>query len=295
MPGKKAYVTFWGTRGSIPTPGHSTEKYGGNTSCVSVEHGKTHLIFDAGTGIRDLGIQLMKRLTEDGQRPDLHLLLSHTHWDHIQGLPFFEPAYAKATKMVIYGSPKRERFLEAILQHQMDVTYFPVEMNALAADISIQEMEDRDIEIGQLSITWQEQVCHPGGSIRYRINAGSKKIVYATDIELNKLLAPDADAAHKTLAKEYCEFIEGADLLIADGQYTQDEYPTRVNYGHTSIPLLLETAARAHVQQLAIFHHEPRHTDSDLDKLWATIHTDYLRRDPPMNVFFAREGMTLAV
>lgn len=292
----RMYVTFWGTRGSISTPGSSTEKYGGNTACVSIHHGGTDIILDAGTGIRNLGIELFQQITKMGSPLNLHLLLSHTHWDHIQGLPFFVPAYLKGSKLTIYGSPKKEVFLESILQRQMDVNYFPVEMNALAADISIKEISEEQLVIDSITIDWQEQVYHPGGSVRYRFTADGKKIVYATDVELDKLFDPGKKTAEsQKLKKDYCKFIQGADLLIADGQYTSEEYPTKIGYGHTSIPLLLDLAHKQKVKQLAVFHHEPQHSDSMLDKLWAQFSPKYASANPPMTVFWAREGMTIPV
>jgi phosphoribosyl 1,2-cyclic phosphodiesterase len=293
----RIFVSFWGTRGSISTPGAGTQKYGGNTPCVSIHCGRTDIILDAGTGIRDLGIELAQRADKDKTKLSLHLLLSHTHWDHIQGLPFFSPAYLKGTKMAIYGSPNKERFLAAILQRQMDMNYFPVEMNALAADLSITEIAGSNVEIGPFKIDWQEQVCHPGGSVRYSLNTGGKKIVYATDVELDKIFGATnkMKRANKTLAREYSDFIHGADLLIADGQYTELEYPTRAGWGHSSIKVLIEVAGKSGVKQLAVFHHDPQHTDTMLDLLWDRYAKLAKSVSPSINIFWAREGMTITV
>jgi phosphoribosyl 1,2-cyclic phosphodiesterase len=289
------YLTFWGTRGSIPTPGSTTEKYGGNTPCISVRFRDTEIILDAGTGIRNLGIHLAKEIERSAENKRLNLFLSHTHWDHIQGLPFFSPAYMPETKLAIYGSPKKESFLEAILSHQMDINYFPVEMNALAAEISIEEISEETIHLGDMDIDWQEQVVHPGGCVRYRLCAAGKKIVYATDIELDKITeGSNLKDAAKLLA-EYREFIHGADLLIADGQYTAAEYPKKEGYGHTSIPTLVGIANEEKVKQLAIFHHDPVHSDTMLDKLWKNLAPQFASQDTPMNLFWAREGMTIAI
>ncbi|MDD4870465.1 MAG: MBL fold metallo-hydrolase [Kiritimatiellae bacterium] len=292
----KMYVTFWGTRGSISTPGSSTEKYGGNTSCVSIHHGDTDIIIDAGTGIRNLGLELFQQTEKHKNQLNLHLLLSHTHWDHIQGLPFFVPAYLKGAKLTIYGSPKKEVFLESILQRQMDVNYFPVEMNALAADISIKEISEEKIVIDSVVIDWQEQIYHPGGCVRYRFTAGGKKIVYATDVELDQMFnLKNPKNEREKLKKEYCKFISGADLLIADGQYTAEEYPDKIGFGHTSIPLALEIAYHQKVKQIAIFHHEPQHSDNMLDRLWCQLSPKYSSSGHHMTVFWAREGMTIPV
>ncbi|OVE74071.1 hypothetical protein BVX94_01680, partial [bacterium B17] len=228
---------------------------------------------------------------------DLHLFLSHTHWDHIQGLPFFMPAYSKDVSIKIYGSPNKEQFLESILSRQMDVNYFPVDMNALSAKISIKEIHDQKIKINNMTVEWDEQVCHPGGSVRYRITSDNSSIIYATDVELNKMNInqKDQDAAQKELEDKYRQFIKGADLLIGDGQYTDQEYNSRRGWGHSSVELLTEIAYEEEVKQLAVFHHDPLHSDSMLDKLWSIYSPKFNAKEPPMNIFWAREGMTIAV
>ncbi len=292
----KPLVTFWGTRGSISTPGRITEKYGGNTSCITVQHQDTHIILDAGTGIRNLGIELADEHKETQNTPSLHLFLSHTHWDHIQGLPFFQLAYLKDVKLTIYGSPQKEVFLAAILKGQMDSEYFPVGMATFPADISIQEISEEVIQVGEVTIDWQEQVYHPGGSVRYRLRVNGKKIVYATDVELNRIFKPDAGSGeHRAAARDYLEFVSNADLLIADGQYTEDEYLSKVGWGHSSIDLLVKTAYEAQVKQLAIFHHDPQHSDTFLDQLWRKNRSKYRSAYKKMEVFWAREGLTLAI
>lgn len=286
-------VTFWGTRGSISTPGNSTEKYGGNTPCVSVRYGKSSIILDAGTGIRVLGIRLASQIQTEGPGAQ-HILLSHTHWDHIQGLPFFQPAYIKGCDLVIYGSAQKERFLESILSGQMDVNYFPVQMKELAANVSIREFEDRFMTIGDIHIEMQEQILHPGGSIRFKITAGGRTLVYATDVELNAAFEPDEPTREtRRLAEEYSAFIQDADLLIADGQYTGSEYPPKKGWGHTSVPLLLKVAHAAHVRQLAVFHHDPEHSDAHFDTLEQQHAPTYRHATPSMKVFWAREGVTI--
>lgn len=292
----KPLVTFWGTRGSVPTPGRITEKYGGNTPCVAVRYQDIHIILDAGTGIRNLGIDLVEEYNKVRKALSLHLFFSHTHWDHIQGLPFFQPAYIKDTNLTIYGSPHKEDFLASILKGQMDFEYFPVGMSAFSADITIHEISEEVIQLGEVVIDWQEQIYHPGGSVRYRLGVDGKKIVYATDVELNQIFHPHTDTKkNKILAQDYLDFIYNADLLIADGQYTEEEYPSKVGWGHSSIHLLLEIAYQAQVKQLAIFHHDPQHSDKFLDELWmksrSEFHSDYKK----MDVFWAREGLTLAI
>jgi len=293
---EKMLVSFWGTRGSVSTPGRITEKYGGNTPCVAVRCQDIQIIFDAGTGIRNLGIELMSEIREAKYPPSLHLFLSHTHWDHIQGLPFFLPSYYKDTKLTIYGSPKKERFLASILKKQMDYDFFPVSMSDFSAEISIKEITNEVIHLGPLVIEWQEQICHPGGSVRYKVNLNGRKVVYATDVELDQIFVSHEDNEdNKALAREYLDFIFDADLLIADAQYTEREYPEKVGWGHSSVPVLLDIAYRSHVKQLVVFHHDPQHSDKFLDELWMKHRSNYRSGDRKMDLFWAREGMTLAV
>ena len=293
----KPLITFWGTRGMITTPGRITEKYGGNTPCVTVIHEDTYIILDAGTGMRPLGIELIEDFyKEEEPTSSFHLFLSHTHWDHIQGIPYFLRSFMEDIKLTIHGSPHRERYIESVLKNQMDSGYFPVSMSDVGADISIQDISEEVIVLGTVVVDWQEQLFHPGGSVRYRLNVDGKKIVYATDVELNLIFDPASNEPDKeALAQEYCDFIYEADLLIADGQYTEEEYATKVGWGHTSISLLLEIANQSKVKQLAVFHHDPQHSDRFLDALSIESRSKYRFDEGEMDVFWAREGMTLAI
>ncbi|OGV74498.1 MAG: hypothetical protein A3K19_23155 [Lentisphaerae bacterium RIFOXYB12_FULL_65_16] len=286
-------ISFWGTRGSISTPGRTTEKYGGNTPCVSVRSANTFIILDAGTGIRNFGHELVQKYRNNFNEASLNLFLSHTHWDHIQGLPFFDPLYIPGVHLSVYGSPGKRGLLEQILRGQMDMDYFPVQMSALSAELIIREMDKELIEIIPFRIDWQEQIYHPGGSVRFGINLGKKRLVYATDVELNKCFVENPTPEQKGHQRAYMKFIEGADMLIADGQYTAEEYVKTKNYGHTTIPLLADIAYRCRVKQLAVFHHNPPHTDNNIDELWQDYHARFMTADPPMNVFWAREGQAI--
>ena len=288
------YVTLWGTRGSISTPGRPTEKYGGNTPCVSVSYGDTTVIIDAGTGLRNLGLDLMEDYSEKGSL-DLHLMLSHTHWDHIQGLPFFQPAYLPGVTINVYGLPRKGGFLESVLEGQMDEEYFPVSMQALNAEVKVQELDKSTMQIGDLKVEWQDQIYHPGGCIRFRISAGGKTMVYASDVEMNHAVeGKDTDPEKAKHLQDYLNFIEGADLLIGDGQYTPEEYTTKKNFGHTTIPVLIELARKAKVKQLAIFHHDPQHSDNMLDEYMADMAAQFGHKQN-FSFYLAREGLTLSL
>ena len=293
---KQLLVTFWGTRGSIPTPGRTTEKYGGNTSCLEVSYGDDRIILDGGTGIRNLGMSLVEEMKETGKPLDLTLLLSHTHWDHIQGLPFFVPAYIPATKLKILGSPNGERSLSEILEGLMDPVYFPVKLSMLGADLQIGQLPEGTFNHGELELSWQEQHYHPGGSCRFAVTVGGKKFVYASDIELESMFYPKEKTEEtERHRQEYLDFVRDADLLVADGQYTTEDYETKVGWGHTAIPGLLEIAHSAGVKRLAVFHHDPLYTDRVLDELYVKYSKIYTNIEPNMDVFWAREGMTLSV
>ena len=290
-------VTFWGTRGSIATPGRSTEKYGGNTSSVSIKsHGK-YFIFDAGTGIRPLGAEIMGEaaLHKDKQK-ELYLFLSHTHWDHIQGLPFFQPAYDPSFRLNIYGTSNKDAMLENILVGQMDSSYFPVKLSALGSEMEFNDLKLSDtIEIAENKITLQE-LDHPGGSLSYKFERDGKKIVYATDHELDFHFTQEGGLKDDSeLGKQYMAYIHGADLLIADGQYTAEEYEVKKGWGHTAVPTLLNLARKCSVKQVAVYHHDPMHTDSFIDQLSATYLKKFQDTEPRMDIFWAREGLTLAI
>src|SRR6185436_19430077 len=173
-------VTFWGTRGSIATPGAGTTTYGGNTSCIEVRCGSDILIFDAGTGIRPLGLALAKEFA--GRPLTLHLFISHTHWDHIQGFPFFTPAYLPTTTINIYGSGGQGRPLERVLRGQMDADYFPVALGDMSSTLNVHEFKGKPFQVGDVTIS-AAYLNHPGMTLGYRVSHQGKSVVYATDNE----------------------------------------------------------------------------------------------------------------
>lgn len=246
-------IRFWGVRGSIASPGAHTAKVGGNTSCVEVTLGKRTFVFDAGTGLRALGQDLLTR-----QQSKATLLLSHFHWDHIQGLPFFVPAYVPDFGLRIIGGTHDGSVLRAALESQMQTPGFPVAFHDLAARIDLvsvrtgQTIVDEDVEVSVLKLN------HPGGSYGYRLRHEGKTVVYATDTEHYACVDP-------ALRK----FTEGADVLIYDAQYTPEEYagahgPSRVGWGHSTYVSAAELAKSAGVRELVLFHHDPNRSDDDV-------------------------------
>jgi phosphoribosyl 1,2-cyclic phosphodiesterase len=253
-------VTFWGTRGSIPTPGAHTVRYGGDTPCVSLEDGPGLLILDAGSGIRRLGEALLAR----GHRAPIDVLLSHTHWDHIQGLPFFAPVHDPKLKVRIYGPRPELLALREVLMRQMSP---PVSVPAYAADAA--RMEVTEITAGELRTDYFRigalPLRHPGRTLGFSVSAatGGATVNYLTDNELGDLsTAPDWQAA-------LVGFLQGSEVLIHDATYADNEVPARRGWGHSSGSQAVDLAVAAGVRKLMLFHHAPEHGDREVDRVLA--------------------------
>lgn len=290
------FVKFWGTRGSIPTPGFRTRKYGGNTSCIELRVDGTLFICDGGTGLRELGADLMKR---DGGPIVAHMFFSHPHWDHIQGFPFFQPAYQKDNTFYIYGTRRGDRRIFGLLSGQMRSDYFPVSFSELGAIIVASDLEEREGVIDDVTIQAFEQH-HPGTSFAFSFEKTGRKVVYATDneVDLTLLNAEEVladDAALRRVPDAYLDLIRGADLLIADGQYSDHEYPAKQGWGHARATTIVDAAVQAGVRQLAIYHHDPMHSDDDVDALIDVCRRRALARGSKLSVFGAREGLELRI
>jgi phosphoribosyl 1,2-cyclic phosphodiesterase len=263
-------IRFWGVRGSIASPGPATAGVGGNTSCVEVMCGSTRLILDAGTGLRALGDSLL------GKGPvESALLLTHYHWDHIQGLPFFVPAYVPSTTLEIVGLEGRTGLREA-LGRQMSAPHFPVDLADLGAQLSWREVRlGETFEIGEARIR-AVKLNHPGGVTAYRIEHRGRALVYATDTEHYACVDP----VLLGLAK-------GADVLVYDAQYTPEEYPKKVGWGHSTYVAGCEMAKAAGVSQLVLYHHDPQRDDASV----AAIESRARQMFPESHA--AREGMEI--
>ncbi len=265
-------VKFWGTRGSCATPSPNTKEFGGNTPCVTVllPEGDTLVVLDLGTGSRQLGMELQKM--GEKYHYKLHIFLSHVHWDHIQGFPFFLPVYLPNWEVHFYGVGD----LKKMLAGQMRPPYFPVTMDAMNAAMVFHQMPHfgKAVQVGSAKIT-HTKLRHPNDSYAYRITAGGKSMVYATDTE------HPADSIDENLVN----FARKADLFIYDGQYTEDEYKNgKVGWGHSTWMQGVKLAQKADLNTLALFSHDPTHTDEFLTKLEAETQNAW------PNSFFAREG-----
>ncbi len=291
------FVKFWGTRGSIPTPGFRTRKYGGNTSCIEVRVDGSLFICDGGTGLRELGTDLMKRAA--GEPVVAHMFFSHPHWDHIQGFPFFQPAYQKENTFYIYGTKRGDRRIFGLLSGQMRSDYFPVGFSELGAIIVASDLEEREGVIDDVTIGAFEQH-HPGTSYAFSFAKDGRKVVYATDNEVDLTLenageSGENGAALRKPPAAYLDFIRGADLLIADGQYSDHEYPSKQGWGHARATTVVDAAVQAGVKQLAIYHHDPMHSDDDVDSLIEVCRRRALLHKSKLSVFGAREGLELRI
>jgi phosphoribosyl 1,2-cyclic phosphodiesterase len=291
------HVRFWGTRGSIATPGPDTLRFGGNTSCVEVTTSAgACFILDCGTGARALGAALMAR----GPKPlTATILLSHTHWDHIQGFPFFKPVYVPGNAFCVYTAAPGATDMYALLSGQMRSDYFPVNLKDLRADIATRTLSGAGDQIGAVTVRSFE-LYHPGTSYALSFEMYGHKVVYATDNEID-LTLPNREEVAKDLSplravpRGFLEFIRGADLLVADGQYTDAEYTDKIGWGHSRATTAVDAAVLAGVEQLAVYHHDPMQSDADVDAKIRTCQERALRFGSPLSVLGAREGLALRI
>lgn len=298
-------IKFWGVRGSIPCPGVNTVRYGGNTACIEVRFPDINrvIIIDAGSGLRELGNKLMQQ-----QQPvDTDLLLTHTHWDHIMGFPFFIPAYVPGTNIRVYGPVTYEEdTLEKVVGGQMTYRYFPIREAELSANIEYISLQEEDVDLGDDIIIKTRYLNHPVLCLAYRIEYQGKILCTAYDTETYNnvfITDPDDPDYDQEMAEEgdlvaseqnamIEEFYKGADLLIHDSQFTQEEYKQKyIGWGHSYIEYVCQTAQRQQVKKVAFFHHDPLRTDTQLDEFTAKYcSTEFCGETES---FFAKEGMVI--
>jgi phosphoribosyl 1,2-cyclic phosphodiesterase len=276
-------VTFWGTRGSLASPGFDTARYGGNTSCVSVQDDEgTLIVLDAGTGIRNLGQSMPPEVNT------AHILLTHLHMDHVQGLPFFAPLRRRGAEIHIWGPASTTLGLSSRLQKYLSPPLFPVSIRELAARIHFHELPDHVIEIGSFTIH-AHLIIHPNPTIGYRIQSGNAVLTYLPDHE--PALGGRAFAREPDWTSGYT-LAEGADLLIHDSQYSEEEYEQRIGFGHSSLQHAFRFATASQVKHFVPFHHDPTHDDDTLDRLFEEAIQE---AQPTYKVTPGHEGLTLDV
>ncbi len=278
------YIKFWGTRGSIATPGPDTVKFGGNTSCVEVVSTKGHrLIIDAGTGIRALGDELV----QTGQPVHLTLLLTHTHWDHILGMAFFKPVYLESTVITIDGCPKAFWGLANVFDDRKGNGYFPVAFDELKAKIRhLERLPSGPLQLGDLTIDGIE-THHPQGGMGFRLREPDRSLVFLTDNELTN------EAPLGKQPEDYAAFAQGCDLLIHDAQYLPEEIASHRGWGHSTYVDAVELAILAGVPRLILFHHDPARNDREIQEIEARARKLAKTRKSTLKVAAAREGQVI--
>lgn len=286
-------IQFWGTRGSLARPGPATLRYGGNTPCVEANGPDgTLIVLDCGTGAHDLGRHLV------ASRPQPirgHLLISHTHWDHIQGFPFFAPLFVPGNEWDVYAPSGRGRRLEETLAGQMEYSYFPLTLGQLGATIRYHDLSEGTFELGAVRVTTR-YLNHPGISLGYRLEADGATFVYATDHEPHSPYPRLGDSADDEVHREdrrHIEFLAGAQLVIHDSQYTLEEYRQKMTWGHSPVERVVDFALAARVERLALFHHDPLRTDDAVDWLVDLARARVADAGSSLDVFAAFEGQVI--
>jgi phosphoribosyl 1,2-cyclic phosphodiesterase len=293
-----ARIRLWGVRGSIPVPGRGTVRYGGNTSCVEVRADGEIIILDAGSGIRLLGLALDKEFGPRSMR--LTLLISHTHWDHIQGLPFFSPAYNQKNLIRVLGYEGARAGLAKILASQMETPFFPVSLRQLPSHLAIEELKEMEFQVGNVEVR-SKFANHPGVCVGYRLATSSGSIAYFPDNEPYedlKLQLASRDGISEEEARDFAnaertklvDFLEGCDVALMDTQYTDEEYAKHIGWGHSSVDSVVSLALDANVGKLILFHHDPNHDDAMIDKIVEHARTLVAKSGKPLEIEGAQEG-----
>jgi len=303
-------VRFWGVRGSLPVPGARTERYGGNTSCVEVTSAAgTRIIIDGGTGIRRLGKELMRTEFESG-KGKAHILVSHTHWDHIQGLPFFSPFYREGNRLYVYARQRDDQNLRSVFASQADAPFFPVPVDRTRANVAFRELNDgAQFEIEDIRVS-SARLNHPHIATAYAMEADGARVAYIADTapfcdilfgqefvsgpasQYTRLSRTDKTKL-KAMAADVVRLCEGADLVIYDTMYTADEYRQFPHFGHSRPSDAIDVCSTAGSKTLALFHHAPDRSDSEVDAMLEGARAQAKAESKNIEIVAAFEGLDL--
>jgi phosphoribosyl 1,2-cyclic phosphodiesterase len=273
-------VRCWGTRGSIPSPGPQTVRYGGNTPCFEVRHHGMRLIFDAGSGIRLLGTDLVEKGPNQ-----IHIFLTHFHWDHIQGFPFFAPLYDEEDTIKVVGPKQQDIDVQNLFAGQMGPIYFPVPFSVVAAAMEFEHLNAGTYEIGDAVLSVM-RVKHPSFVLGYRIEVGGKAICFIPDNEMEGTGYEVGEGWQQRIR----DFVGDADLLIHDAMYTEEEYRARAGWGHSTFEQSVRLAEEGGVERLLLFHHDPVRSDDELDVIVSRLRDESLARGSGLELDAAAEG-----
>ena len=285
----RVVVGYWGVHGTLPAPGAAYIRYGGNTPCVSVEIGGEPLyIFDCGSGIKRLSDSVM---AAGGPRFSGRIFISHTHWDHINTVPFFAPLYLRGNQIEIFGPYQGDLTIERAVSAQMESVYFPVTVREFGARLVFRDLREETLEFGPVRIDTM-LLSHPGYCLGYRLSCRGRMICYITD---NELYLPGDPRHNPRYIEQLAAFVKGADVLITDTTYRDSEYPSKVDWGHSCVSQVAELAARAEVKRLHLFHHDPDQTDDQIDLKLAETRAALARLGSKVDCDAPAEGTSLAV
>jgi phosphoribosyl 1,2-cyclic phosphodiesterase len=261
MVSEQVVVTYWGVHGTLPAPGPQYVRYGGNTPCVSVEAGRGEplYIFDCGSGVKRLSDRVMAK--NSAPRFSARIFISHTHWDHINTVPFFAPLYVRGNQIEIFGPYQGDLSIDRAVSAQMESVYFPVTVREFGARLVFRDLREESLEFGPVRIDTM-LLKHPGYCLGYRFRCRDRRVCYITD---NEMYLPGDPRHDKRYVELLAGFVRGADVLITDTTYRDHEYPSKVDWGHSCVSQVVDLAARAEVKKLHLFHHDPDQTDDHID------------------------------
>ncbi|MEK9723082.1 MAG: MBL fold metallo-hydrolase, partial [Rhodospirillaceae bacterium] len=277
-------MTFWGVRGTLPVSGEGTLKYGGNTSCMTLEFPREQFfIFDGGSGIKNLGDSLM---AQKRTRLKARIFISHPHWDHINAIPFFTPLYVQGNEFEVLGANQCDNTMRELISAQMDGVYFPITLTEFAARVYFRDLEEEALEIDGIGVETM-LLSHPGKCLGYRINYNGRSICYITD---NEMFPETLEFYSPHYERKLADFCRGADCLITDTTYTDEEYKTKVGWGHSSVGKVVQLADAAEVKTLYLFHHDPDQCDDAIDAKLQMAGDQLAKRGSAVKLMAPREG-----